>query len=123
MKLPVYILLIAVFIKALPAAAQTYVVKKIARNVMHITGRGDNSAWKKAGILRDFSYPWEAEKAPATSFSALWDGAWLYCLYQVKDDSVITIVNKNDKLEVGACDRVEIFYDARFYHVALVLLS
>jgi len=27
----------------------------------------------------------------------------------VKDDSVITLVKKNDKMEVGASDRVEIF--------------
>jgi hypothetical protein len=89
--------------------AQTYVVKKIPNNVMQITGKGENKAWNKANVLTDFSFPWEMEKAPATSFSALWDGEWLYCLYHVQDDSVITLVNKNDKIEVGASDRVEIF--------------
>lgn len=76
---------------------------------MQITGKGDNKAWKKAAVLTDFSYPWEKEKAPATSFSALWDGVWLYCLYHVQDDSVITLIKKNDKIEVGGSDRVEIF--------------
>ncbi len=76
---------------------------------MHINGKGDNKAWNKAVSLSDFHYPWEEEKAPATSFSALWDGKWLYCLFRVKDDSIITLVNKNNKLEVGASDRVEIF--------------
>jgi hypothetical protein len=109
MKLSVFFPFIILFLLVVPAQAQTYAVKKIPANVMQITGRGDNKAWSKATLLTDFSFPWEAEKAPGTSFSALWDGEWLYCLYQVKDDSVITIVNKNNKLEVGACDRVEIF--------------
>jgi hypothetical protein len=110
MKLSVFIVFIAgLFGNTVPAYAQTYHVKKIPGNVMQITGKGDHKAWKKAGILTDFSYPWEKEKAPATSFAALWDGNWLYCLYRVKDDSVITLVKKNDKIEVGASDRVEIF--------------
>jgi hypothetical protein len=109
MKLSVFLPFLILFLHGAPARAQTYAVKKIPANRMQITGRGDNKAWSEAAILTDFSYPWEAEKAPGTSFSALWDGEWLYCLYQAKDDSVITIVNKNNKLEVGACDRVEIF--------------
>ncbi|HEX6428231.1 MAG TPA: carbohydrate-binding family 9-like protein [Niastella sp.] len=110
MKLSVFILFIAgSFLNAVLAHAQTYHVKKVPVNVIQITGKGDNKAWTKASILTDFSYPWEKEKAPATSFSALWDGEWLYCLYHVKDDSVITQVKKNEKIEVGASDRVELF--------------
>ncbi|OQP65937.1 hypothetical protein A3860_15215 [Niastella vici] len=109
MKLSVFLITLFFLLKIAPVPAQTYMVKKIPGKVMQITGRGDNPAWKKAVNLTDFSYPWEKEKAPATSFSALWDGDWLYCLYQAKDDSVITVINKNDKLEIGACDRVEIF--------------
>lgn len=110
MKSFVHLLLIALLVgNGIRSQAQTYAVKKIAGHTMHITGRGDNKAWSKAGILTSFTYPWEREQAPATSFSALWDGEWLYCLYRVKDDSVITLINKNNKLEVGASDRVEIF--------------
>jgi hypothetical protein len=98
-----------IFGNVVPASGQTYLVKKIAGNVMHITGKGDHTAWSKAAVLSDFKYPWENEKAPATSFSALWDGKWLFCLFRVQDDSVITLINKNNKLEVGASDRVEIF--------------
>ena len=108
MKLFMLILLI-LLIHAFPAHAQTYTVKRIPPNVMHLTGKGDDTNWNKAPALTGFSYPWEKEKAPATSFSALWDGAWLYCLYQVQDDSVITVINRNDKLDVGGSDRVEIF--------------
>jgi hypothetical protein len=110
MKLSAFTLLIGIcFPGIVPAWAQTYVVKKIPASVMQITGKGDNKAWKEANKLTDFLYPWETEKTPATSFAALWDGEWLYCLYHVQDDSVITLVKKNDKIEVGASDRVEIF--------------
>ena len=110
MKRTVFIAVMTVLAgMVIPATAQTYTVKKIAENVMRINGKGDNKAWSKAAVLTDFSFPWEKEKAPATSFSALWDGKWLYCLYRVKDDSVITLVKNNNKIEVGASDRVEIF--------------
>jgi hypothetical protein len=109
MRLSAFISLIASLYIHLYASAQTYVVKKIPSNVLHITGRGDNKAWQKATVLTNFIYPWEQEKAPATSFSALWDGEWLYCLYQVTDDSIITPVTKNNKMDAGLSDRVEIF--------------
>jgi len=110
MKLSAFTLLTGICLLGIvPAWAQTYVVKKIPANAMQITGKGNNKAWKEANTLTDFLYPWETEKAPATSFAALWDGTWLYCLYHVQDDSVITLVKKNDKIEVGASDRVEIF--------------
>jgi hypothetical protein len=109
MKPSVYLLTPFFFLHFVHVPAQTYAVKKIPANVLKITGMGDNDAWKKTAVLTDFTYPWQAEKAPATSFAALWDGKWLYCLYRVTDDSVITPVKKNNKLDVGAADRVEIF--------------
>jgi hypothetical protein len=106
---PLILLTILFSIHVFPAHAQTYTVKRIPSHAMHLTSQGDDANWNKAAVLTGFSFPWEAEKAPATSFSALWDGEWLYCLYRVQDDSVITVINKNDKLEVGGSDRVEIF--------------
>jgi hypothetical protein len=104
------ILLFAVlFLNGVQAAAQTYSVKRIPGNTLQITGKGDNKAWEKANVLTDFSFPWEAAQVPATSFSALWDGDWLYCLWKVVDDSIVTPVIKNNKIDAGASDRVEIF--------------
>jgi hypothetical protein len=91
---------------------QTYAVKKIQPGSITVTGKGDAVAWAGANTLTRFTYPWENTTAPATSFSALWDGQWLYCLYIVKDDTVITYINKNEKRETGASDRVEIFFKA-----------
>ena len=90
--------------------AQTYNVKKIKPGIITINGKGNAGAWKNANILSSFIYPWEKTDAPATSFSALWDGQWLYLLYIAKDDSVNVYVNKNEKREIGASDRVEIFF-------------
>ena len=85
--------------------AQTYVVKKIAPGINILP-------WNKANTLTDFIYPWQNETAPATSFKALWDGNWLYCLFTVTDDSVLVYQKTNDKHEVGASDRAEIFLKA-----------
>ncbi|OQP46895.1 hypothetical protein A4H97_05075 [Niastella yeongjuensis] len=108
MKLSV-ITAFALFVNFIQADAQTYTVKRIPENRLQITGRGDGKAWENATALTDFTYPWETERAPATSFAALWDGHWLYCLYQVTDDSIITPVIKNNKIDAGASDRVELF--------------
>lgn len=109
MKLYTPILLITILCFHIHSFAQTYIVKRIPKNTLHITGKGDNKAWQQATVLTDFSFPWEPGKAPATSFSALWDGEWLYCLYQATDDSIITPVIKNNKIDAGASDRVELF--------------
>ena len=94
---------------AVPVLSQTYYVLKVPQGAVKVDGKGGSSVWGRAPVLTDFVYPWDSAAAPATSFSAVWDGQWLYGLYRVKDDSVITLVKKNDKMEVGASDRVEIF--------------
>jgi len=62
----------------------------------------------KGKCLTDFAYPWDSAQAPAL-FCSTMGWKWLYGSLPVKDDSVITLVKKNDKMEVGASDRVEIF--------------
>jgi len=88
---------------------QTYLVKRVADGAIKVDGKGSSRSWRKANVLTDFAYPWDSAAAPATSFSALRDGKWLYCLYRVQDDTVITVVKNNDKMDVGGSDRVEIF--------------
>lgn len=91
-------------------SSKTYAVKKIQGEELVITGKGDSLMWKKATELTDFIYPWQTEKAPLTSFKALHSKDWLYCLYKVHDDNINIYVDKNVKSEVGASDRVEIFF-------------
>ncbi len=107
MKLLLYSLFFCWF--GLRAAAQVYSVKRVIEGAIHVDGKGSSRVWKKANLLKDFVYPWDSTAAPATSFFALWDGKWLYCLYRVRDDSVITMVRNNDRMDVGGSDRVEMF--------------
>ena len=104
--------IISIVFNAACLNGQTYSVKKIFPGSININGKGNTVAWSAANVLTNFTYPWESATAPATSFAALWDGQWLYCLYQVKDDSVITYINTNEKREAGSSDRVEIFLKA-----------
>jgi len=97
------------FFWAYYSPAQEYHVKRVVEGSIRVDGKGGSSVWSRANLLTDFVYPWDSVAAPATSFAALWDGKWLYGLYRVEDDSVTTLVKKNDKMEVGASDRVEIF--------------
>ncbi len=92
------------------AFAQTYSVKKVTPGTITVTGMGQSPAWSTANSLTHFIYPWQKEVPPATTFAALWDGAWLYCLFTVVDDSVNIWRVTDDKRESGASDRVEIFF-------------
>ena len=94
------------------AHSQTYSVKKTAPGSIVTDGINDDKAWATANVLTHFIYPWETTTAPATSFAALWDGQWLYCLFAVEDDSINIYRIKNEKRETGASDRVEIFFKA-----------
>ena len=89
--------------------SKTYTVKKLPVEEIVITGKGDSPQWKNAIELVDFTYPWESEKAPLTSFKALHSNDWLYLFYQVKDENVQVLVKANAKIEVIYSDRVEIF--------------
>jgi hypothetical protein len=89
---------------------KTYQVKKIQASELNITGKGDSPLWKKATELSDFIYPWDEENPPLTGFKAVHNIEWLYCLFNVQDDNINIFVDKNVKSEVGASDRVEIFF-------------
>lgn len=88
---------------------KTYTVRSI-RDDLRVTGKGDSPLWANAIELSDFIYPWENEKPPLTSFKALHNKDWLYCLFRAQDDNINLFVDKNVKSEVGASDRVELFF-------------
>ena len=88
---------------------KSYMVKSI-RDELRVNGKGDSPLWADALELSDFIYPWENEKPPLTSFKALHNKDWLYCLFRVQDDNINMLVDKNAKSEVGASDRVELFF-------------
>lgn len=89
---------------------KTYSIKKIEGQEILINGKGDSEQWKNAIGISDFTYPWEKETPPLTSFKAMHSKDWLYLLYNVKDENVQVLVKSNAKIEVIYSDRVEIFF-------------
>ena len=87
---------------------KTYPINKIEQK-LSINGKGDDPLWKKAKEISDFTYPWEKENPPLTKFKALHNADWIYFFFNAQDDNINVYVDKNDKSEVGASDRVEIF--------------
>lgn len=87
---------------------ETYLVKKINHDVI-ITGDGAAAAWSQAELLCDFTYPWESEPAPRTTFRGLHSAQWLYFLFDVEDSRVHVDFVEHSKLEVIDSSRVEIF--------------
>lgn len=89
---------------------KTYHVKRISKDIT-ITGKGDAPQWAGASVLSDFSYPWEDGQQPSpTSFKALHNERWLYCLFEVQDNNINIYTDKHEKKEVISSDRAEIFF-------------
>ena len=111
LKIFSFIFLISMMVSSsINTNTKTYSVKKIAGKDFQISGKGDNVIWRTANVLNDFTYPWEKEAPPATSFKALHSDQWVYLLYEVKDENINVYVNTNEKTEVMYSDRVEIFF-------------
>lgn len=103
-----------ILLVALTPAAQkketgkTYSVNKITSN-LQLSGKGDDSRWKEAELLADFTYPWETETPRPTKFRALHNDEWFYCLFEVNDADVNIRQKTNHKSEVASSSRAEIF--------------
>lgn len=89
--------------------SKTYPVKKITEEI-RISGKGDDPLWGNAFALSDFTYPWEAEIPQHTKFKALHNDVWLYFFFDVMDDQIKIHIDKNEKTEVAASCRAEIFF-------------
>ena len=86
-----------------------YQVKNLGDKSITLSGKGDDAQWNGAIELDDFIYPWETVKPLPTSFRAMHNKDWLYCLYRVTDKNINVFVKDNTKREVLPSDRVEIF--------------
>lgn len=92
-----------------PPDTKKYLVKKID-TTLELSGKGDDPRWRKAVLLDDFVYPWEDERPHPTRFRALHHNDWLYCLFEVTDPDVNIFRERDDKWEVAASSRAEIFF-------------
>ncbi len=75
---------------------------------IEIDGRLDESAWEKANLLSDFTFPWTDAIAPATHFRAIVDDQNLYFSYRVWDDDIVLVEPYEKQSDSMGEDRVEI---------------
>ena len=68
------------------------------------------TGWEKVPELDDFSYPWQNQKAPVTTFSAYYDQNHLYFRFVAFCSKPLVYIKDNSKLEVIHSERVEIFF-------------
>ncbi|MCZ4694033.1 endoxylanase [Ancylomarina euxinus] len=89
---------------------KTYSVKRISSNQLTLDTDLIHPVWEQANINSDFTFPWEQQTPPKTSFRALYDNEYFYFRFDVEDDNVLTHVKEDHKMEVVDSDRVEIFF-------------
>ena len=70
----------------------------------------DFTSWEKVTKLDDFSYPWQSEKSPVTSFSAYYDENHIYFRFVAYGSKPLVYIEDNSKLAVMHSERVEIFF-------------
>ena len=87
-----------------------YSVKRIASNELTLDPNLMSPIWEQANLTSDFSFPWEAQTPPKTSFRGLYDDDYFYFRFDAEDDNVLTHVKDDHKMEVVDSDRVEIFF-------------
>ena len=88
---------------------KSYAVKKITGDIS-LSGKGDDLRWRSAQAVSDFNYPWEKAPPLPTTFKALHNGDWLYGLFEIQDPKVYLSQHTNEKTEVAASSRAEIFF-------------
>ena len=67
-------------------------------------------SWDELNPLTDFSYPWQKEKAPMTTFNAYYDENHIHFRYDSWGPKPIVYVENNDKSEVIDSERIELFF-------------
>ena len=94
----------------IPFLMKIYCVRRLSSSQQISACKLKDSIWEQANLNTDFSFPWEDETAPQTSFRALYDDDNFYFRFDVEDANVLTYVVEDDKMEVVNSDRVEIFF-------------
>ena len=68
------------------------------------------TGWDKIDELNDFSYPWEKEESPSTTFKAYYNQNYIHFRFVASGPKPLVFVDKNHKMEVVYSERVEIFF-------------
>lgn len=89
---------------------KNYNVNCIEKDLLILTGKGDNNLWNKAELLTDFVSFWDNEKPEKIEFKALWDSKNLFFCFTVYDN-IVHIDKKDNSIDsIGNSDRIELFF-------------
>lgn len=89
-----------------------YQVVLITENVKNEMEIFDQSIWKNANCLTDFSSPWNNDLVSKIEFRALWNTENLYFNFRVFDTDIYIDEKDNSIDSIGNSDRVELFFRA-----------
>lgn len=70
----------------------------------------DFVSWNDVVKLSDFSYHWQKEEAPATTFSSYYNQSFIHFRFVAWGSKPLVFVEDNNKMEVVYSERVEIFF-------------
>ncbi len=101
--------LLAVAGCAMRSGPKMYEVHSLPQAGIKVDGAMEESAWKTASILKDFTYPWEKRPAPSTQFRAVCDHASFFFCFEVQDSDIVAAEAFADESVVNGEDRVEVF--------------
>ncbi|MEA1951509.1 MAG: carbohydrate-binding family 9-like protein [Planctomycetota bacterium] len=87
---------------------KVYEIAYVPDAKIEIDGKLDETAWEKANMLDDFSFPWKDAEAPATNFRAIVNDRNLYFSYRVWDEDIVLVEPYKQKNDSEGEDRVEI---------------
>lgn len=71
---------------------------------------GTPEHWDKAEVLSDFTYPWQTDTPPKTTFNALHDATHFYFFFEAFDSEIQEKLHRLKTVEPRHSDRVEIFF-------------
>ncbi len=89
---------------------ENYSVVRINDFELEVNGKGDAPVWTKANTIDLFVNPWSRPKASNTEFKSLFDSTNLYFYFKIYDGHIHFEDGNNTFENIGASDRVELFF-------------
>jgi hypothetical protein len=89
---------------------KTYEAPYVPDADLKLDGVPDEPVWEEAGILTEFTFPWEGRPVPHTEFRGLFDDRAFYFAFRIVDDDVVLAEDYRSKEDVVREDRVELFF-------------
>ncbi|AUC85426.1 endoxylanase [Polaribacter sp. ALD11] len=88
----------------------SYKVNFIKDKEVIILGDGNNSIWKKANGLTNFSSPWDNKPVKKIEFKAIHNSEKIFFQFKVDDDQTHVHASDDKKDSINSSDRVELFF-------------